>query len=254
MKLPYSCPICPPSQPKPVAVHLRDDGTADVNCAFNHRFFVISPHDKYEILFDSGALALLDDYPREALANFAAALEQFQGYFVRVLSRHLFYHAGDGELPSDEVWATWKQVAKQSERQVGAFLFLHLVATGKAYTLPKRLTELRNRVVHAGYFPTTDEASDYGRQVWEAIHSLLWYLIHNCQSALFHEDAYRRSRIEAPAGVPVVETLHSFMLSEAAPVENDGFSARLFQLRTQWRWPVYGRGPEREDRDPSDAS
>lgn len=241
MKLLCTCPICETDQMQLVSTHLDDSGAAIVTCSHGHRFAVLSPHDKYEILFDCGALALLDEYPREAVMNFAGALEQFFAFFVRVVSRA---ELEIRDLSEESLVEAWKGVAAQSERQLGAFLFLHLLVTGEAYKLDKHLVELRNQVVHRGYLPTQEEATNYGRETWNKINSLLWFLIENSQSALFHQSESRIKEIRQslPCGLPVIEISHALMLSESDP-DLGGFSERLFRLRTEWRRSVYGREP-----------
>jgi hypothetical protein len=175
MKLLAACPVCNPDQPKVVPIHLRDDGAADATCPVGHGFVVVSPHDKFEILFEAAALALLDDYPREAVTDFSAALEQFYAFFIQIVAARRTTASPEPpgievvEIDPDGAARAWQQIAAQSERQLGAFLYLHLLVTGKAYEIDKAGVELRNRVVHRGYLPTLAEASEYGERVWNDI-------------------------------------------------------------------------------------
>jgi hypothetical protein len=59
---------------------LRDDGLYDVECARGHRACMVLQNPRYELLMDSAALALRDDYYREAVVSFAASLEAFWGF------------------------------------------------------------------------------------------------------------------------------------------------------------------------------
>jgi hypothetical protein len=241
MRLLCACPVCNIDKKRVFPIHLNDDGVAIVTCDRGHRFAVLSPHDKYEILFDSAALSLLDEYPREAVMGFAGSMEQFFAFFVRVITRA---ELEINDLPEEHLDQAWKTVAAQSERQLGAFLFLHLLARGEPYRLDKQLVELRNQVVHKGYLPALEEATNYGHEIWNRINSLLWFLIENRQSGLLNESKSRHTSIRRslPPELPVKEVPHGLMLSEREP-NRGGFSERLFRLRTDWRLSVYGRRP-----------
>jgi len=46
---------------------LQDSGIAIDTCSMGHQFAVVHQGQKFELLFESGALALIDGYPREAV-------------------------------------------------------------------------------------------------------------------------------------------------------------------------------------------
>lgn len=64
----------------------------------------------------------------------------------------------------------WKQVSNQSERQLGAFLFLW---TNKFDEVPELLTnkdtKFRNEVIHKGKIPTKEEALIFGNTILKII-------------------------------------------------------------------------------------
>jgi hypothetical protein len=123
----------------------------------DHCFSIGQP--SFVLLHDIGVRSLLDGYYREAVMTFASSLERFYEYFVHVASLKL----GIDEGPLQQ---TWKKVAKQSERQLGAFLFVHLLLKRQICDLPiPKLAELRNAVVHNGHFPTEAETFSYSFQV-----------------------------------------------------------------------------------------
>ena len=66
---------------------IRNESLYDVVCPKGHRFTVYLDHPKFELLFDMGAMAFLDGYYREAVATWAASLERFYEFFVRVICR-----------------------------------------------------------------------------------------------------------------------------------------------------------------------
>jgi hypothetical protein len=68
-----------------------------------------------------------------------------------------------GEEGRDQAW---KLVSSQSERQFGAFVFLHAALVGTApEVLSMKQREFRNDVIHKGYIPARAEALDYGERV-----------------------------------------------------------------------------------------
>ena len=242
MKLLSLCPLCDSDEIRVVPIHLRDDGVADAICPSSHKFVVVSPHDKFEILFDAAALALLDEYPREAISDFAAALEEFYGFVIRAMSEYRIIAQEAEEISSDESSKTWKQVAAQSERQVGAFLYIYLLVTGKTYQLDTEGIKLRNKVIHRGYLPTLKEATAFGERVWHDITSVQQDLL---EAGMFTSPSEGEHRPYKIAGdmplVNLIELPHAIMLNQS--LELGGFSERLFRLRTVWRGAIYGRGP-----------
>jgi hypothetical protein len=122
-------------------VHLQDDGLYDVICPEGHQTTVRLANEKFELLFDSSGLALLDGYLYEAVSSIAVALERFREFYIRVIAlKHLggkesgmerlarILSIGEAFGPLEQ---TWKKVKQQAERQYGAFLFLYLLETGK---------------------------------------------------------------------------------------------------------------------------
>lgn len=147
-------------------VEIEDGAYYETTCLQGHkRAFILTAH-KFEVLFEFGAMALVDGYPREAVSSFAVALERFYEYLVRALLLH-------GGVSPDRFEAAWKQVSAQSERQLGAFAILYLREYGKAAPLlPQAQIEFRNKVIHKGYLPTHSEAVTYGDAVLQQLAAL----------------------------------------------------------------------------------
>ena len=140
-------------------VEFEDGAYYETTCPRKHKQGFILTTQKFEVLFEFGAMALLDGYPREAVSSFAVALERFYEYVVKAILLHA------GTAPED-LEAAWKQVSAQSERQLGALAVLYLREYGKpAPLLSQSTTELRNKVIHKGYIPTHTEAIEYGDAV-----------------------------------------------------------------------------------------
>ena len=246
MKILAECPVCSESEARPVSLRLDENGVALGTCQADHVFAVVSEHEPYEILFDAGAIALIDDYPREAVLDFIGARESFIEYFNRINTR-LRWDAGfppEGgwvETMRDEYENTWKRVSRQSERQLGAFCYLHLLFFGVAYVIDEAAVALRNRVVHQGYVPSNDEAKELGERVWVDLGDLRSNLGEIGNIAPW--DDYLESQekkvqaLNAP-GTPILTLDHCLMLNWGLKM---GFAERLMLMRTHWRQAHYGR-------------
>lgn len=140
-------------------VEFRDDGKYKLKCSNGHEATTILQQQKFEVLFDIGAHAILDGYYRESVSSFAASLERFYEFSIRT-----FLSKASG---SDQLFKTcWKSVSSQSERQLGAFIFLW---ASNFNALPALLNSskvsFRNDVVHKGKIPTKEEAIAFGDAV-----------------------------------------------------------------------------------------
>jgi hypothetical protein len=156
----YECTLTD-EDPREVAsyVELRDDAYYEVECRQGHRRSIISTDHKFEVLFESGAMALLDGYTREAVSSFAAALERFYEYWIKAA----LLAGGTTPAMLDDCW---KLVAAQSERQYGAFCMLYQREYGRPPTvLSNKRVEFRNNVIHRGYIPKRTEVVKYDLDV-----------------------------------------------------------------------------------------
>jgi hypothetical protein len=88
-----------------------------------------------------------------------SSYEQFLEFFIRAVLNH-------GQVPTDVVNEAWKYVLKQSERQLGAFIFLFTLQFSETPSILKESqVELRNKVAHQGKIPARDEAIRFGSNV-----------------------------------------------------------------------------------------
>ncbi len=144
-------------------VEISDNGIYKTVCNKGHETVTLAFEQKYEILFELGAMALLDGYPREAVSNFASALERFHEYCIELL---LFNNKIEYETYRD----TWKLISNQSERQLGAFYFLYLFEFKQPpRKIEQKWIEFRNNITHKGYISTSIEAYEYGNYVLKYI-------------------------------------------------------------------------------------
>jgi len=173
IKISVFCPECLPTNTATgygtidAIVELNDKNFYTVKCLNGHTANFRLQQEKFELLFDQGAMALLDGYSRESVASFASSLERFVEYFLKTVCFHK-------NLPYADYEKTWKGVSKQSERQIGAFYFMQLMEWGKLlFSLDEQKVKFRNQVIHQGYIPNSDEAIDYGEYVLKFICSCI---------------------------------------------------------------------------------
>lgn len=144
-------------------VEFCDDGRYEIRCSFGHQTTTILQQQKFEVLFDIGAHAILDGYYREAVSSFTSSLERFYEFSLRI-----FLEKSSG---SDALFQScWKMVANQSERQLGAFVFLWASNFGELPTLlSNSQVNFRNDVIHKGRIPTKEDAIKYGNAVLDVL-------------------------------------------------------------------------------------
>ena len=163
MKIPMPCMSCFAEQGYPSnefhLLEFNDNGKYEVRCKKGHKSIVVLQQQKFEILFEIGANAIIDGYYREAVSSFTSSLERFYEFCMKVLCKK---RGIDTEVFTDG----WKQVANQSERQLGAFLFLWISEFGEVpKLLPNTETSFRNSVIHKGKIPTREEVLRYGNLI-----------------------------------------------------------------------------------------
>ena len=140
-------------------IDLNDVGYYEFTCSKGHLSFNAVQEQKFELLFQNGCHAILDGYCREAITSFSASLESFYAFFIEI-------SCIKNETPKEDKENSWKIVTRQSERQLGAFLYLWLTEYKKIPKLLKqRDIEFRNTVVHQGKIPTSEEAINFGQSV-----------------------------------------------------------------------------------------
>lgn len=167
MKLLMSCMTCFQELGKPtdefVTLEFSDNGRYEVSCSRGHTSVTALQQQKFEILFDIGANAIIDGYYREAISSFTSSLERFYEFCIKVFCEN-------NSMSENTYLKAWKQVSNQSERQLGAFLFLW---TNTFAEIPELLsnkdTKFRNEVIHKGKIPTKEEALSFGNNVLKII-------------------------------------------------------------------------------------
>src|SRR5574337_434370 len=170
-KLRIPCMQCFPSNEEPIGSllekEIEDGGVYEIVCAKGHQSSVIVQNPKFEILINRGCLALLDEYPREAVFNFIAAIEEFHRFSIEIFLNHK-------EVKREEYNNTWSFLKNSSERQLGAFYLLYLQALKK---VPPKFVEdkaaFRNKVIHKGCLPSLHESKKYAKESFNYLFSLM---------------------------------------------------------------------------------
>lgn len=160
MKIIVRCHQCGPNE-EAALLEIGNENLHQVICDKGHESSLVITQQKHEILFEVGANAIVDGYHREAISSFSASLERYYEFFIKVISV---------ELSCEEFKKAWKQVASQSERQLGGYIFTYAnVYHVSPDILSPSLTKLRNDVVHKGHIPSRLEAIDFGSAVAKII-------------------------------------------------------------------------------------
>lgn len=150
---------------------LQDNGLYRLECEAGHVTQMMLQNPKFEILAELAAHAIVDGYYREAVASFTSAIERFYEFYLSVV-------CFKREVDPQQFLKAWAGVSVQSERQLGAYIYLHLIETNSAPALmPRKHVEFRNKVIHQGRIPTREEAIGYGQAVIDLLAPTLEDLI-----------------------------------------------------------------------------
>lgn len=185
MRLSLHCPICDLPEEPEFSVQLlpKNDCNYEIVCPRGHHFSANILYHEFQKLFEVGVNTLADDYYREAIGSLATSYEKFIELFIGIVMR-------TKNVDPDVIENAWKHVSRLSERQLGAFIYLYSAEFNNAPPLlSKKLVELRNKVVHKGYFPERQECIDYGAGVLSSIRQAI-VTLHNSDQ---HRDELIRS-------------------------------------------------------------
>jgi hypothetical protein len=142
---------------------IRDDGFYDVRCPKGHEVLVITQTLHHEMLFEIALNAIKDGYYREAVSSFAASAERFFEFGIRVLAKSQNIQAGTFK-------DAWKTISSQSERQLGAYIFLYTTQAGCMPTIfSETESKFRNGIVHKGLLPAKNDVIQFGSATYALI-------------------------------------------------------------------------------------
>jgi hypothetical protein len=166
VNLPLACTTCALEGRRPIPITrmpVNDEGIYAFTCEHGHHHVVILQEQKFEVLYELGARALLDGNPRDCVTAIAASVERFYEFYLNVMA--LKY-----AIEPQEFQQTWKLLSAQSERQFGAFVMTYSVSNRRSpVRLENKWAELRNNVIHKGYLPNADEAMGYAERIYNLL-------------------------------------------------------------------------------------
>lgn len=156
-----------------IEVEVNDDNFYEINCPKGHTLHTQLQNQKFEILFDIAAMAIIDGYTKECVSTIASSFERFIEFYIKVI-------AIKNNVNVEKYIKTWKLMSKQSERQLGAFYMLQLTEFGETkFVIADKWVNFRNKVIHQGYIPMSEEAIEYGEYILSMINSILIELKNN---------------------------------------------------------------------------
>lgn len=147
-------------------IELDNSDVVTLECENNNKKEIILYSAEFQILFDLGVKAYIDDYYKEAVSDFASSLERFFEYFIFTIMLN------DG-IEENEIEKFWKNICNQSERQLGAFYNLYLYKFREYIGLEKKFVEFRNKVIHKGYIPNKLETMEYMKYIYYFIVNII---------------------------------------------------------------------------------
>lgn len=145
---------------------VNEDGIYKFTCDYGHNITAVSVYEKYEILFQMGANALLDGYYFEAVGCFITSVERFREWLIKFIW-HL--NGIDEEVCNN----LWKQMNRSSERQLGAFYAMYINHFNEeAPIFNEKQISFRNNVMHNGTIPNKDKTYKFGEYVFNYIKAI----------------------------------------------------------------------------------
>lgn len=181
MKFPITCMECQKENGIPSCefkkLELTNEFYFPFTCSKGHKSITILQNERFEILFDFAYEAYINNYYRESVFNAASAIERFHEFFIKVITLKNLNGISNCSQIVDK---TWKELSRQSERQLGAFYMIYL---NEFKEVPEKIKgnniEFRNKVVHKGFIPNKDETHRYLEFAYGYIQKLIRLLKEN---------------------------------------------------------------------------
>ncbi len=193
---------------------VQDNGLYRMKCEYGHQTITCLQQQKFEVLFELAANAVIDGYYRESVSSFTASFERFMELYLCVIRLKC-------GVPDDKFLNAWNTIAAQSERQLGAYVFVYLMENGEPPPLLKpKLVTFRNDVIHKGRIPTREQAVEYGQSVLEIIapilHDLKERYVEHVSTVVRQHVIETRAHIEEPQHVSFMSIATIISISRAA--------------------------------------
>ncbi|MDI9858008.1 hypothetical protein [Flectobacillus roseus] len=174
MKISTTCSRCSIEAYEQQSLNINIEGHVSIEendlyffrCSKGHVNLLEIQAFKFELLYESGLCAIKSDYYLESVLSLTASVERFYEFFIKIV-------LSSEKIEKSIIEKMYKEMSRQSERQIGAFLALYVMAFKEPPSiLNQKAVEFRNSVVHKGYFPTKEEVLRYAKDVFELIQKL----------------------------------------------------------------------------------
>ncbi|HQV26101.1 MAG TPA: hypothetical protein PLS76_10210 [Acinetobacter sp.] len=207
---------------EPIIADYYEEALAFIECSRGHKSAILLQSQKFEVLLESAANALIEGYTLEAASSLSSAYERFFEFAINVFCKK-------SNISKEALAETYRQVSKQSERQIGGFLFLYLIVFGKSYSLNKKIPELRNRVIHQGYIPTPQEVLELGELVYQEILNITKLMSSDLEDEMqkIIMDTIQIRNKKVSTGVPLATTTGTMFFSLAMVDNKENFQEAL---------------------------
>jgi hypothetical protein len=207
---------------EPIIADYYDEPVAYIECSKGHKSAFMLQSQKFEVLMESAVNALLEGYTLEAASTFSAAFERFIEFAVTVI-------CSKNKIEKRQLELTFKQVSRQSERQLGAFLFLHLLEFDEAYKINEEIVTFRNKVVHKGYIPTPNEVEGFAAKIYSEIYDLTQKLKLRCKDDIMSVtmDSLSKRSQKIPDGMPRATSTGAMFFSLSQEEQKASFHEAL---------------------------
>jgi hypothetical protein len=212
---------------EPFVVPYYEDRIAHIKCSRGHETILILQSQKFEVLLESGANALSAGFTLEAAATFSAALERFFEFASKVM----LIHKGMSNAIYEQMF---KEMARQSERQIGSFIALHALVFKQPFIPNKAIVPFRNSVIHKGEIPTPEKVEEFCSNVYSEIYRVAELLRQHCKEDIMtvvHEDLQTRQG-KLPQDIRI-STASNFGLYSLASTENKSNFQDAYQAYRQ---------------------
>lgn len=160
-------------------IDIQDGILYEGECSQGHKTRATLDQFKHEILFELAIQGIIENYYREAVTNFTGSIERLYEAFIKIT---IIRKIRDFSVIED----AWKKVNSQSERQLGAFIFLYLNNFGE---LPPSLSNsqvsFRNDVIHKGKIPTKEETMKYGNDALKVMFPVIKNLMDHFENEIY---------------------------------------------------------------------
>lgn len=135
----------------------------EVECSNGHKFILANSTPKFDYLFSMA----VEEYKKSNYSQCVLMLYSgYESYLKDFVATYLMSQLKD----MDRVEQTLKEI-NRSERINGAFVSIYSILFKEVYRneIEKKHSSIRNKVFHAGYFPSKEECMKMGNEILSII-------------------------------------------------------------------------------------